>query len=65
MTRLGSFDHSQSISTTISMNDQSGGILTLFAGFVFSFSKIFCDWAFDAIAMMNVGVRCTKSVAEA
>jgi hypothetical protein len=30
---------------------------TLFAGFVFSFSKIFCDWAFVAIAMAEDGAQ--------
>lgn len=27
---------------------------TLLAGFVFNFSKIFCDWAFEAELMMKI-----------
>jgi hypothetical protein len=32
-------------------------MLTLFAGFVLSFSKIFWDWALDARAVMIAGIH--------
>ena len=33
------------------------GLLTLFAGFVLNFSKIFCDWDFEAKAAIFVVLR--------
>ena len=56
-TTLGFWFRSQRIptpSSVIGAVDQQGLGHTLFAGFVFNFSKIFWDWAFVAELMMPV-----------
>lgn len=55
-TRLGFWFRSQSIPIIYQRRvsiDQERGMHTLFAGFAFNFSKIFCDWVFVAELMLQ------------
>lgn len=42
---------SSSVSQIVSSIGEAGGLLTLFAGFVFNFSNIFWDWALVALIL--------------
>jgi len=69
MSRWGSSARNRSISgvrTTVSdftlRSKLTCGMLTRFAGFVLSFSNIFCDWDFEASAAIFAVLRVTEEL---